>query len=223
MRHSHSAKFPMLGAALGLALAGILPLPASFAAGIGVVDLDRIQKESQFVQDIQNDIEKRLGPRREALAQKEDDFDRTRQEMRRKESVLSDSEMDAMRRKTRDLRDQIEDETRDLQRVLTQAEKEKIEPAFDLILETIKAVGRDEGFDLILEGKVALYRKDAIDVTKRVIERLDREQKAAARRATETEQKTSTEPARPRPSRAPAISDEETEPVVSPEFGADKK
>jgi outer membrane protein len=148
----------------------------SWAAGtgkIGFVDVEQVSKKAKFVRNMLQGLESNLGQRQKALDAKREEYDRLKDEIDRKAPVVAEADLDAMRRRSKELYNQVDEETYQINKMLDRAQKEQMEPALDRILEAVKAVGREEGFDLILRGETVLYASPAIDITEKVIERLD--------------------------------------------------
>ena len=157
----------------GILVAGVTPLSAAEVGKVGFVDIERITQEAKFIRRILDTAEERLQERRDSLDLKQDDYTRLRGDVERKRAVLNDAEIDEMLRRSRRLRGEIEDEEFEINRTLRRIEKEQMEPAMERVLETIREVGRGEGFDLILRGEIVLYGSEAVDISGKVIGRLD--------------------------------------------------
>ncbi len=159
---------------LAFSLLAVAPLSIHAAeAKIGYVDVERISAESTYLKQMLSNIETELEAKRKNIREKEEAYQRLRDELRQKESVMTEAQLDSMRKESRRLLTEIQNDTDDVQRMLRRAEREQMDPAFNLIIETIQAIGREEGFDLVLRGDYVLYGKANLDITEQVIKRLD--------------------------------------------------
>ena len=179
--------------ALGLALAILLPgvpicLRAANEAGdaprggprIGYVDVQRVFAEAKFVRALLDDLDKSLDDQRERIAQKQEAYGRLVDEVRRQQAVLSETERAEKKRKSRLLLMEIEDETDALNLTISRSKK-KTDPALERIKQAIEDLAQEEGYDLILDGELLVYGSPGADLSGKVVERLNREQKPAGK------------------------------------------
>lgn len=154
---------------------GVSSAHAQAGSKIGYVDVEKVTQKAKFVSGMLKDIESSMDQKQKALQAKEDEFNKLRSEIERKSTVTSEGETDAMRKKARELGGQIQDGKDELNKALEKARKEQMEPALDRILETVKAIGKEENFDVILRGDTIIYGSTGADITQKVIDRLDSE------------------------------------------------
>lgn len=159
--------------AIGL-MAGPSVSQAAGAGKIGYVDIDEVSAKANFIKSMLGDIEAKIKEKNKGLEAKEAEYARVRKDLQSKSSVANESESESLRKQARDLQNQIEEETYQLNRALEKERKDKMDPALERVLETIKTIGTEEGFDLILRGEVVLYSAPTVDITQKVIERLNR-------------------------------------------------
>ena len=146
---------------------------------IAFVDIDIITGRSRYVRRVLESLDKQIGERRASLERDQTEYVRLKEEIERKRAVLSDKELEVLTRQSRELRLTIDDEEAELQKFMTGVEKDQMGPAFDRVLGAIEALGKEERFDLILRGEVVLFGNPALNLTDRVIERLDRDEKTS--------------------------------------------
>lgn len=171
--------FIMKCMALILLGAGLLVGPSTVqAAGtgkIGFVNIDEVSAKANLVKNMLSTIEAGAVEKQKSLEAKQAEYARLSKDLKAKSAVASESELQGLRKQARDILNQIDEETYQLNQYLKRAEKERMDPATDRVLATIKTVGTEEGFDLILRGETILYGAPAVDLTQKVIERLNRD------------------------------------------------
>jgi Skp family chaperone for outer membrane proteins len=205
-------KNPMF-AALFLAAAGIAAAqtpapaappasaPAPAAIKIGVIQAELALLQTRDGQAAKAELEKKLGPRQEALQKQKADLDELQSKLERGSSTMAQAAKDELQR-------QIQTKTRNLQRDVQDyqdeqnAEEQKVLADLE---EKMKAVIQryaiDNGISLILnvaaENTPVLYMATSLDITQAVIEAYDKASpaKAAAPKPAA--------PASPKPAAAP--------------------
>ncbi|MBN1868923.1 OmpH family outer membrane protein [Candidatus Sumerlaeota bacterium] len=156
--------------------------PAALGADtvkIGYVDIDRIAQESTYIRSMMSDLEKSLTQKKDLVESKQDAYSSLRDEIERKRSVVSEADLEEMMSRSRRLRIEIDEEGAELNRMLRRAERDRMEPALDRVLDVIRTIGKEEKYDLIVRGEIVLYGSSAVDVTDKVIKRIDRDAAAA--------------------------------------------
>ncbi|MFP4579257.1 MAG: OmpH family outer membrane protein [Candidatus Sumerlaeia bacterium] len=140
---------------------------------IAFVDVDEITRNSTFIRGILKSLEDSISGKREELDAKQAELKKLLAEMEQKKAVLSEAQFDKMVLESRNLRLDLENMQYELQKSLRKAEQEKMMPALDFILRTIEEVGQEENYDLILRGEVVLYGAKQVNLTKKVIDKID--------------------------------------------------
>ena len=146
---------------------------------IAFVDIDIVIGRSRYVRRVVESLKKQIEGKRDSLERKQTDYLRLKDEIERKRAVLSDNELQALTRQSRELRLTIDDEESELQKFMTDADKDQMGPASDRVRGVVEALGKEERFDLILRGEVVLFSIPALNLTNQVIERLDRDEKTS--------------------------------------------
>ena len=146
---------------------------------IAFVDIDIVISRSRYVRRVVESLKKQIEGKRDSLERTQTDYLRLKEEIERKRAVLSDKELEALTRQSRELRLTIDDKESELQKFMTDADKDQMGPASDRVRGVVEALGKEERFDLILGGEVVLFSNPALNLTNQVIERLDRDEKTS--------------------------------------------
>jgi outer membrane protein len=155
----------------------LLALPALGAdAKIGVIDFQKVLKESKAGKAAQEEIRKKAEGLEASLKQKGREIEDLQSQLQRDALVMSS---DKREEKAREIRIKIND-AKTLQkkyqndfkafeaRLIKRIQKE----FFDLV----EDIGRREGYTLILEKVGVLYNREAVDITDQLIRAYDRQQ-----------------------------------------------
>ncbi len=151
---------------------------AKMPSRVGVVDIERVSKEAIFFRQMVKEIEGDLKAKQAAIEKNEKEYATLREEFVRKESVLSKEQAETMRKNLRDLRSKIDDERYEINRLLRDSESTQMAPAMERILKTIRKVAKDEKIDLVLRTEVVLHAEPWVDITDKVIDALNAEEKS---------------------------------------------
>ncbi|MFW6303424.1 MAG: OmpH family outer membrane protein [Candidatus Sumerlaeota bacterium] len=149
---------------------------------VAFVDIERVSEEATFFLKMVQGIEGDLKNRQDLIEKKKKEYATLRDELRRKESVLSDEQVEEMRKKLNTLRSEIEDEQYEINRLLRESERKQMAPAMERMLKTIKEVAEEEKIDLVVRNEIVLHAEPWADITDKVIEALNAEEKAGSER-----------------------------------------
>ncbi len=172
---------------------------------VGYVDIEKITAKALFVRDMVGDIEKRIREERDSLDLLQEQYVKLSEELKRKESILSEQEIENRLKETRRLKSDMEEQQYKLNRTLREAEKKQMEPALDLILETIRNIGKQEGYSLIIRGEIVIYANEQIDISDLVIEKLDQTYKAKRTQKAKKSDSSDDSDKKQKSNRAPAL------------------
>lgn len=160
---------------VALAVASAVGAPAAMAdTKIGFVDVDLAATRSKSVQASVKSAEDKLRARQEELDGLYRELRRMQDDLKARRSALSAAEVRKQETAIQDQRDKADALELEVNREVRRTEVEVMGPAVDRILLTVKEVGKKEGFDLILRSDVVLYGVEAVDITAKVIDALDR-------------------------------------------------
>ncbi|MEN3046673.1 MAG: OmpH family outer membrane protein [Candidatus Hydrothermales bacterium] len=153
---------------------------------IGILDLKRVTQSYEGMREIKLDIERLEREWEEELKKKKSKIDSLVKLYEREKPALSEEAR--LKREA-----EIENLRRDYQNFIKeiwgkggrveQKTEELIKPITEKIRKVIKEVAEEEGVDIVFDSSKddILYTKEAIDLTDRVIERLNREYKGRER------------------------------------------
>jgi len=142
---------------------------------VGFVDVDLVIRRSNYISGQVKSIEAQGREYQDKIDRNMGRYDRLVAQYNEQESVLTDEEAKARR----DSLEQMQSETKDLEykydKLLSDLQEKTLGPTTRQITSIIKQIGEKEGYDLILTGESVLFAGKQMDLTQRVIERLDKE------------------------------------------------
>ena len=141
---------------------------------IGVIDSNMAVRESNVAKRYFQEVDARYAPRIKNLTALEADILQMQEKLQKDGPVLSPAELESrqleIRRKIEDLQ-RLDQQLRVDRAQADQAEFEKLRPKMD---EAIRNVSESLKFDMVLERGAALYVKPEFDVTRQVIEAVNK-------------------------------------------------
>ena len=166
----------LLLAAASLCLA--VPTSAVFAQGkIGVVQLERIVRDSAPAQRAQKKLEVEFGKREGELRKVSDQLKRNQDELEKDGVTMSETQR---RSKERDFADQSREfqrKQREYQEDVNQRRNEELAQVVEQANRIIRQIAIDEKYDIIFQE--AAYANPRIDITDKVIKALETSKPAA--------------------------------------------
>jgi Skp family chaperone for outer membrane proteins len=159
-----------------LTLATILSLSA-FAANateIGVLDVEKIVKESIAMKDIQKKVNKKQDEYQKDVTKKQTTLEAEQKKIEGKKNVLSkeafEKELQAFEKKVEELKEFVDKK----QNTLKKASLDSMGKVNDNIKEIIAEIAKEKNLDVITASSQALYYKDELDVSEEVLKRLNK-------------------------------------------------
>lgn len=155
-----------------LFMVAMLPGIAQAESKIGYVNVPYLIDNSPQAQAASGELEKQFGPKQQQLQQKQQEFQELQQKLQKDGLVMSEEER-------ADAEDRLSEMKREIQRMQeTFREDLNVERnnAFKGVRQSVMAVvetlAEEEGYDVVV-GQGALYASDAVNLTDRVLERME--------------------------------------------------
>jgi outer membrane protein len=164
-------------ARFGLGLVLVASISASISAQearIAYVDMQRLLDNAPQILRARDRLTREFTGRDQALNLDVARLSELQARLERESSLPADERDDALPRQTEALRRSVERTRQRLRDELSARQDEEIERAWPQINEAIAGYARDEGYDLVLQSPV-VYVSGRIDITERVLDRLNRE------------------------------------------------
>ncbi|MBU6140649.1 MAG: OmpH family outer membrane protein [Proteobacteria bacterium] len=156
-----------------LAAFSLLSLNAN-AGGIGIIDVEKIIKESSAMRDIQSKVEKKQDEYQKEVAKKQTDLESEQKRIEGKRSVLSkdafEKETVSFEKKLDDLKTFVDKK----QNSLKKASMEAMSKVNEKIKDIISDLAKEKDLDVIVPASQTLYYKDELDVTEDVLKKLNK-------------------------------------------------
>lgn len=144
------------------------------AAGVGVLDVEKIVKDSKAMRDIQSKVSKKQDEYQKEVTAKQTSLEAEQKKLEGKKNVLSkdamDKEVKNFEKKVDDLKNFVDKK----QNSLKKASVDGMSKVNDKIKDIIADISKEKEFDLVVPSAQALYYKDELDITNEVLTRLNK-------------------------------------------------
>lgn len=144
------------------------------AGGIGILDVEKIVKESSAMRDIQNKVTKKQDEYQKEVTKKQNVLEAEQKKLEGKKNVLSkealDKEVVAFEKKVDELKTFVDKK----QNSLKKASMDAMGKVNDKIKDIIADISKEKDLDVIMPSAQALYFKDELDVSNEVLARLNK-------------------------------------------------
>jgi outer membrane protein len=156
-----------------LALCSFISLNAN-AGGIGILDVEKIVKESSAMRDIQGKVSKKQDEYQKDVTKKQTSLEAEQKKIESKKNVLSkdalEKENQVFEKKVEDLKVFVEKK----QNSLKKASLDGMSKVNDKIKDIIAEISKEKNLDVIIPSQQALYYKDELDISAEVLNKLNK-------------------------------------------------
>jgi outer membrane protein len=145
-------------------------------AKIGVVDLQKFQKNSKVFQKTGAEIKKRIEDLQKSLNQERDSLAKLQEDFKKQSMMLSLDAQEDKRREFEKKQRQYKYHYDEANQEMKDMENEALKKIMEELGKIVAKIGEKEGFSLILERRTVglIYCNEAIDITDRVTEAYDK-------------------------------------------------
>lgn len=141
---------------------------------LGYVDVRKVVQGSEQAKAAKGDLQEEVKARQSKLKSRRSRIQELRQELDKQSSLMSE---DQRKKKQRELQQEMRAFRRAQQQAQEDIDAQKsqvLQDIYDRVFEIVKRIGEKEDFDLILTAPSAMYVAERVDLTQRVLKRLNR-------------------------------------------------
>ncbi len=157
-----------------LALAAMLVAgPAAAEYKIGYVDVRKVVEKSEQAEQAKGRLQEQVEQRQSELESQRSRIGQLRDELNKQGSLMSQEQRKEKER-------QLQEELRAFRRAQQQAQEDidakksqVLQDIYDRVFKIVKRIGEKESYDLILTAPSAMYVAEKVDLTQRVLEKLN--------------------------------------------------
>ena len=150
-----------------------LSVPEAAELKIRVVNTTRVLQEAPQARSSSKSLEKEFAPRERKLLDSQKKIKEKEERLMRDSAVMSESERRKSERDLLALKRELKRSQEEFREDLNIRRNEEFGKLQRIISRIIDDLAKEKGFDLIL-GENVIYATDSIDITKQILERLDK-------------------------------------------------
>lgn len=151
----------------------LAPVLSVQAQNVGVVDLQYLMQNAPQAERLDQQLQQNFGPAQEEMQAKQEEYEELTEELERDELVMDEDEREEKEEELAGLEAELEQMQQQMQQQFGQQRQEAYGQMQQLVAEEAEALAEEEGFDVVV-GQGVLYASDAVNLTDRVLERLER-------------------------------------------------
>ena len=144
------------------------------SAGIGVLDVEKIVKESAAMRDIQKKVSKKQEDYQKDVTSKQTALEAEQKNLEKRKNVISqeafEKEAKPFEKKVDDLKEFVDKK----QNSLKKASLDGMSKVNDKIKDIVADISKEKELDVIIPAAQALYYKDELDISDEVLKRLNK-------------------------------------------------
>lgn len=144
------------------------------SAGIGVLDVEKIVKESSAMRDIQKKVSKKQEDYQKDVTAKQTALETEQKNLEKRKNVISaeafEKEAKPFEKKVDDLKEFVDKK----QNSLKKASLDGMSKVNDKIKDIVADISKEKELDVIIPAAQALYYKDELDISDEVLKRLNK-------------------------------------------------
>ncbi|MGB7754972.1 MAG: OmpH family outer membrane protein [Salinisphaera sp.] len=141
---------------------------------IGVVDLDRLVRESPQAQKAKSNMAERFADRKHALEKASSDLQSEIDRLKDKSDSMSDDQREQLSSRIRDDKHQLQLKQSQYNDDVSDAEQKELDNMRSDLRHVIDDYARNNGYDLIV-GDSVLYASDSVNITDAILQRLKKQ------------------------------------------------
>lgn len=184
---------PVVGLLLGLSVSPVVlaadaPAVTAVVAApkLGVLDWQRLVSTAPQAKEAGKRLEAEFQGVAQKLTEKQNDFQAKRTKMQRDKDVVSAVERAKKEKELAKLEQDIRRMDEELRSETTTRHREEMDDFLRLVREVVEKFGQEQGYEAIFSQEVMVYYADRIDVTDKILEKLQK-LPASAKKASKSE------------------------------------
>ena len=139
---------------------------------VGVVDLDRLMRESPQGRAVQDTLQAEFAERQRDLLNQQKDLRALEERLNRDKTAMSDQERTDVEGRARTLQQRYQRQASEFEDDVNTRKNEELGKLQRVIVREVQGYGKDEHYDLLV-GSGVLYSSPSADVTSFVLKRLE--------------------------------------------------
>lgn len=143
------------------------------ATNVGIIDVEKIVKESKAMRYIQRKISKQQSKYQKDVDKKQKKLAEEQKELEKKQNILSQKAFEKEKKKFDEKVDDLKTYVDRKQNSLKKASLDGMSQVNEEIKEIIEELSEEKGYEVIIPASQALFYKEELDISHEVLDRLN--------------------------------------------------
>jgi outer membrane protein len=153
-----------------LSALALLALPTAAEVRIGMINMERVMKESEPAKKASSKLEKEFKKRSSDLDKSRQQAQAMQEDLEKNGPTMSESARSAKSKELADLARELQRRQREYNEDMSARRNEEIQSVFEKTSGVIRSIAEKENYDLIVQE--AVYASPRVDITEKVIKAL---------------------------------------------------
>jgi len=149
----------------------------SETAKVGYFDLVRVMNSIPQAKEAEKRLEIEFASRKARLEQQDASIKEDKSAFERDQSIMSDADKDKTRRDLRNRSRELKLSIQEYQEDLSLRQNQETAALQQLVRQAVLQVAKEDGFDLIIDQGAVLFASDRVNITKKVMQSLSKQEK----------------------------------------------
>lgn len=141
---------------------------------IGVLDWEVILTESPQAKEAKNRLDKEFQVRKDKLYNTQKEYQAKAEKSQRDRDILSEAEKVKLEKEINKMQQELRHMDEEFRADYTASHREEMDKFVKIVREVVEKVAQEEKFDVVIPQEATLFMSNRIDVTEKVLERLNK-------------------------------------------------
>lgn len=144
---------------------------------IGFVNVEQVMSKAPQVEVVRKELRKEFDPRDREIRSMQEEVNKLADDLNKNELVLDETSRNKEEMELRDKRRALSRATSEFREDLNLRKNEELSKLQKLVFKAIVEIAKKESYDLVLHEPAVIYASDRIDMTDKVLKKLQDESK----------------------------------------------
>ncbi len=160
-----------------VSLGSTLAIASDTATKIGVLDWQQLLSKAPQAEEAGKRLEKEFQAPKDKLVNKQKEFQAKREKLQRDKDVMTATEKAKKEKELAKTEQDLRRMDEELRSDYTTRHREEMDDFIKTVREIVDSFAKEEKYDLVIPQEATLYMADRIDITEKVLEKLEKSAK----------------------------------------------
>ena len=174
---------------LGLAASHVFAAEADASLKIGILDWQQLLSKAPQAEEAGKRLEKEFQSPKDKLVNKQKEFQTKRDKLQRDKDVMSAAQRSKLEKDLAKMEQDLRRLDEELRTDYTTRHREEMDDFNKVVREVVEKISHEEKYDLVMPQEATLFISERIDITEKVLNKLEKEAKNAKTDSKKSEKK----------------------------------